>query len=119
MKLATLEAIVAQRASDARQQVVAGQLIRDWEEQYLVRDWEEQWVYRLPESLTSSLAQLQLSEIPSIAAAWAATEEWRLDGITSATDENFGDLVHLVGELCRFAQQAQQAGKSMYMWISL
>ena len=85
----------------------------------LVREWEEQWVYRLPASLAHALAGLPIAEIPRVAQAWAAIEEWRLDGVDPGDDVAVAGLVALVGGLRQLAWQARHAGKGLYLWISL
>jgi hypothetical protein len=106
LKLATLEAIVTGQAINTYLDAV----------EEPTRDWGEEFVNRFPEALVSALAQLRPGEIRQVAAAWAETEEWRLDGLTQ---EALTDLARLIDELCTLAQQALRENKLMYMWMSL
>jgi hypothetical protein len=82
----------------------------------LTRDWGEEFVYRVPQSLVSALAALPPDEVARCAAAWAETEEWRLDAPAAIRTH---DLTQLIAELCQLARRAQRDGKAMYVWMSL
>lgn len=108
VKLATLEAIILSAS------------VEMWDDDGLLeRDWEEEWVYRLPASLAQALAELPPAEVPRVARAWAATEEWRLDGVSPADGAALAELATLVDALRTLAGQARQDGKALYLWISL
>ena len=107
VKLASLEALLAPPA-------------RDWDEDgMLMREWEEQWIYRLKSSLAHGLVALPADEIARVAREWAATEEWRLDGVDPANDASVADLAALIAGLRQLAWQARQDAKDLYLWISL
>lgn len=106
VKLASLEALLAPPA-------------REWDEDgLLAREWEEQWVYRLPASLAHALVALPADEIPRMAREWAATEEWRLDGVDLTNDVSVEGLAALISGLRQLASQALQDRKDLYLWIS-
>lgn len=107
VKLEALEDIIA---APARPQNADGML---------VREWEEQWLYRLPASLARALVELPPDEIPRVAREWAATEEWRLDGVDSTDEASVAGVAALIGGLRQLAWQARQDGKALYLWISL
>lgn len=111
IRLATLEAILAH-------QPAAAGTAQEYDENF-VKDWGEQWVYRFPDPLVSALAQLQPGDDRAIAAAWAATDEWRLDGVTPEDTKHIEGLAELIRGYCLLAQQARREDKHVYMWISL
>jgi hypothetical protein len=69
--------------------------------------------------MVNALAKLQPADITRIAAVWAATDEWRGDGVDSANSNHVQALERLVGEYFALAHRAQREGKHMYMWMSL
>lgn len=113
LKLATLEAIITTPASDrSDMSAVAMTSSED-----VIQEWDDEWVCRLPDSLVAALAGLQPDDLERCAAAWAETEEWRLDGAT--TRAAVESLTGVIGKLRQLAQQAQREGKLMYLWMSL
>jgi len=71
------------------------------------------WLRAVPEDLGHLLAQLPASDIPAVAAAWARTEELKLDGWHAADAEPF------LGELSVFAAGAAAQGKRLLLWLCL
>jgi hypothetical protein len=114
VKLTMLESTLTHRAPDELLESLDDNHVRDW-----VREWEDCWVYRFPEPLVSALLQVQPSDLPRIAAAWANTDEWRLNSSGPASREQIDAFARPIGDYCRLAHQAQRDGKQMFMWISL
>ncbi len=71
------------------------------------------WLRAVPEDLVPLLAQLPASDMPATAAAWARTEELKLDGWKAADAEPF------LSELCVFAAGAAAQGKRLLLWLCL
>ena len=71
------------------------------------------WVYRVPDQLTARLAETPESDLPQYAKAWAATEEFRLDGWETA------DALELLTDLHGLAKTAVTKRLSVLMWMSL
>ncbi len=81
-----------------------------------VRDAGEEgpWVFRLPGALVSALATADEERLAEINNAWAATDEWKLDGVVTPDDIRW-----LVDDLAALARKARAAGKNVYLWLSL
>ena len=125
VKLATLGALITGQHQVALDQDPEA-FVRHVAEQFvLVRDIggeledeaEGLWVSQFPDSLVARLAELTSDEIVRYGEAWANTDEWRLEGVT--TLEQITEIVELLGDYCRLAAHAQAEGKRMYMWTSL
>lgn len=71
------------------------------------------WLRAVPEELGHLLAQLGAADIPAVAAAWARTEELKLDGWKAA------DAAPFLGELSVFAAGAAAQGKRLLLWLCL
>ena len=71
------------------------------------------WLVVIRDEVTSAIAGVLDHEIPMVASAWAATEEWQTDG----GDHEF--LGPLVGELRDLARQARPPKERLYLRISL
>ncbi len=74
---------------------------------------DEEWVYPIPERLAVALAELPDERIPLLVEAWGATEEFALD------DFDGDDVRDYVVELRKIARLARDAGKRLYLWMSL
>lgn len=108
LHLTTLEAIVTHHEMDTEQLLLNVQL---------VSDWGEQWVHRFSESLTAALAQVPPDALDQVAAAWAATDEFRLSGADTSAGRDA--LRHWISAVCELAQRARHEGRSLYLWNSL
>jgi hypothetical protein len=128
IKLGTLEAIMAgaDAAEIARMDVEA--FVDDLGRKYpWIRDIGAElgegessngpWVCRLPDSLTTRLAELSPAEIVRFGRAWAATEEWQADGRQS--DDAIADIVEYLRKLSQLAKGGVAEVKNVYLWISL
>ena len=73
----------------------------------------EQWVIPVGEKLAAKLASLDAKTRTTVAAAWAKTEEWELDGGTAKSVEA------LLTAMCALAAQAKRESKRVYLWLSL
>jgi len=71
------------------------------------------WIHQLPDGLVRDLAALQDHQVPSIATAWAATEEARLDRW------NPKDVQPFLRELSAFAASAVAQGRVVLLWLCL
>jgi hypothetical protein len=76
---------------------------------------EGPWVFEVPADLVQRLARLNARQLLSVAAQWAATEEF------SARFDNWpGDAVRQVLEdLAGLCRRAAEDGKAVQMWMSL
>lgn len=70
-------------------------------------------VVPIRQALADSIIDLKDEELPQIAAAWAATEEWLLDGGTVS------DLVEWLYQVRDLAKQARATNTHMYVWMCL
>jgi hypothetical protein len=70
------------------------------------------WVTELGEGTRHTLASLDPSSISSVAAQWAAAEEFggHLDPVAAE---------QMMGELGALARRAEEAGERLYCWVSL
>lgn len=125
LKLATLDAILTGQNLVAPEQDPEAS-VRGVEERFvLVRnigaergeEAEGPWVSQFPDSLVARLAELTPDEIARYGEAWANTDEWRLEDVS--TPEQVAEIVELLRDYCRLAARAQTEGKRMYMWTSL
>jgi len=71
------------------------------------------WIDALPEDLAHLLAAMPASDIAKVAAAWANTDEARLDRWQAS------DLEAGLGELGAFAASAVAQGKRLLLWVCL
>jgi hypothetical protein len=74
---------------------------------------EGPWIDQLPDVLVKDLAALHEEQIPAAAAAWAATEEARLDRWNAKDTEAF------LRELSAFAASAAAQGRTVLLWLCL
>lgn len=74
---------------------------------------EGPWVYLVPADFVQSLAALSERDKETVAARWAATEEFQLDGWAAS------DVADYLHELVAYARQSQKLGKDLLMWICL
>ena len=112
IKLATLEASVTQYQGDILS------LAEAWDdEHYLVYSEEEEQVCRFPETLSVALTQLPPEALGLCVEAWAATEEWRLDG--GDTPAGRETLLRWLSAVCQLARRGQREGRSLCIWWSL
>lgn len=72
---------------------------------------EGPWIDSLPEDLVGLLATIAASDIPNLAAAWANTDEAKLDRWVAA------DVESLLAELSAFAAGAVAQGKRVLLWV--
>lgn len=71
------------------------------------------WIQALPDDLVQLLAVMPAADIAKVAAAWANTEEARLDRWQAA------DVEPGLGELSALAAGAVAQGKRLLLWICL
>ncbi|MCE9638261.1 MAG: hypothetical protein K8T90_21375 [Planctomycetes bacterium] len=73
----------------------------------LQRDGGERLIYRLPTAMVADLVTLAPRGVPTLAAAWAATEElgWPPEA-----------AVPVIQALVRLAGRATETGKGVYLW---
>ena len=74
---------------------------------------EGPWIELVPTDLVDDLAKLQDDRVQAVAAAWANTEEARLDGWSAKHAASF------LHELSVFAGSARAQGRMVLLWISL
>jgi hypothetical protein len=74
---------------------------------------EGPWIDQLPDELVKDLVALRDEQIPSVAAAWAVTEEAKLDRWNAKDAEAF------LRELSAFAASAVAQGRSVLLWLCL
>ena len=71
------------------------------------------WVMQVPPPLAQALARLAPSDLPTVAARWAATDELAAPQVSPA------DLEPLLAELLTLAHAAEAQGRTVYLWVSL
>ncbi len=71
------------------------------------------WVFRIPEELVERLAALSEEEGRTVAAKWAATEEFALSGWDEAAVSD--GLV----AICELARRAVDSGQALFLWMCL
>ena len=71
------------------------------------------WVSELPSSLLERVIALAPAELQKAAAAWGATEEFRLDRVGPAEAQQF------LTALASLGQQARNQGASVFLWSCL
>lgn len=74
---------------------------------------EGPWVFKFPPEILAAIAGIGQSDIPAIAASWAATEELQMDGWSKE------DAAQFIKELQTYAQKALGSGASLFLWLSL
>jgi hypothetical protein len=112
VKLARLGAVLTRYQGD----IMA--LVKAWDdERHLVYAGDEEVIYRFSEALSTALAQLPPEAISSCVEAWAATEEWRLDG--ADTPEGRDSLRQWLSAVCELARRGQREGRSLCIWWCL
>jgi hypothetical protein len=81
----------------------------------LVREAAEDgpWIYRVPPALCEALASARAADLDRYGRAWAATEEWTLDGGTPA------EIVPYLGQIAQLASRAKAEQMSLFIWTSL
>lgn len=72
----------------------------------------EPQVFVVPPFVIEALGQVSDEQLPSLAEAWAATEEMARDRWSAA------DATRAVRQLVAFARQQVPPGKSVYLWLS-
>jgi hypothetical protein len=70
---------------------------------------DETWLVGIRPQLVDALAAFGSTQASDLAARWASTDEWRLDGGTAQ------DLEPLVSALIRLAGEARVAGRDLYL----
>jgi hypothetical protein len=71
------------------------------------------WLVVIRDEVATGIAALPDDRLAAVSDAWAATEEWDLDGAAA------GLLVPVVRELRDLARQAQPPTHRLYLWMSL
>ena len=71
------------------------------------------WIDLLPRELTQALAHLSVEQLPSIAKAWASTEEALLDRWNAA------DVAVFLKDLSAFAASALEHDREVMLWVCL
>jgi hypothetical protein len=92
--------------------------IDDWESRCLDDEFasiyeesdEGPWIFRFPEDLIQSLANLEDSAVPAVARGW-----WELVADQLVAD----DCERIVKDLRRLAVNAVQSNKSLFVYIAL
>ena len=74
---------------------------------------EGPWVFRLPADLVTRLASLAGEDKQLVVRQWAATREFALDRWPA------GAVARAFDGIAALAQQAEDAGHSLFLWISL
>jgi hypothetical protein len=69
------------------------------------------WILRVRPTLVTALRAADAGKLPDVAADWAATEEYE------GTDPK--DLLDVLHDLGRLANQSRDENKSLYCWMSL
>jgi len=72
------------------------------------------WLFRAPQALVAGLAAADEPRLDDINEAWAQTEEWQANGVTSPDETRW-----LVQGLAELARDAAASSKDMYLWVSL
>jgi hypothetical protein len=72
------------------------------------------WLFRVPPALVAGLAIADEPRLDEINEAWAQTEGWQADGVTSPDETRW-----IVQGLAELARDAAASNKEMYVWISL
>ncbi len=72
---------------------------------------EGPWILRVRQSLVTALSGADPGKLPDVAADWAATEEYE------GTDPK--ELLDVLHDLGRLANQSLDENKSLYCWMSL
>ena len=82
----------------------------------MVRELSEDgpWIFQLPDELIELLALLDANRTQRIAAAWARTDEWQLDGAPE-----LADLARLLEEVTALARQARAEHQEVFVWLCL
>lgn len=109
VKLATLSGIVTGR--DYSLDGAFDQLLEEVQEVTTEGD-EGPWVYVIPDELVAGLRSASPERLTEIAAKWAETDEWKLDGVPA------DDLRPLLDDLTDLARGAEPP-KHLYLWMSL
>jgi hypothetical protein len=97
-----------------------GHVVGIVEDYPLVQEFSDNgpWIYQIPQMLTDALAEADTSEISRIRKQWFDTEELQCvkeSGHSSQYPEHLDPL----DTLRTLAIQANQAGKSLFVWLCL
>jgi hypothetical protein len=108
----TLDAfkLVGESAEEGAAEEVEGDG-EDKEDEEEAFDGEPQ-VFVVPPFVIEALGQVSDDQLPSLAEAWAATEEMTRDRWSAA------DATRVLRQLVAFARQQVPPGKSVYLWLS-
>jgi hypothetical protein len=112
VKLGTLEAILTQRPYESIDQ-------DDLHNDAGSAGDEGPWLSRVRGSLVSALADLQTEQLESAAAAWADTDEFKLQPRDKPSRRDIDELAGLLAEMSRLARLSRESGNPMYLMMSL
>jgi len=107
VKLVTLQCIIDGSSFEEHADKLDALIVRSADED------EGPWVLTVPDVVVAALAQANEKQIAQYGSAWAATEEWELDGVEP------DEIIDLLKQLAPLARLAAQEGKKMYLWVSL
>ncbi len=81
----------------------------------LVKSFGDQgpWVCEVRPSLVAALAGLSVHDVPRVAADWAGSPEWQLDGTNAKL------LLSFLEELAKLAARGTAEAKPMFVLVSL
>ena len=112
VKLGTLESILTGVDYDDIDQDDLHELARD-------EGSEGPWVWAVRQELASALAGLDEGRIETTAAAWADSDEFKVDPSDKPSRADIEDLAGALGEMASLAREANQRGERMYVLASL
>jgi hypothetical protein len=112
VKLGTLESILTGVDYDDIDQDLLHALVRTGGE-------EGPWIVRVREVLVTALAALEDGRVPTVASAWADTEEFTLGHGGQLPPREVESLAEAIAEMAALARTARQRGAPMYLLMSL
>jgi hypothetical protein len=71
------------------------------------------WIVLVPNAVTKALAEADQARLEDIGRSWASTEEWTRD---SGKEE---EIISVVKDIAKLAQQAEFDKRNMYLWVCL
>jgi len=74
---------------------------------------EGPWVFEFPSEILHAIACVSEPQVQGIAHQWASTDEMKMDRWSPEEAATF------ISELSAHASRATDAGKSLYLWLSL
>jgi hypothetical protein len=71
------------------------------------------WIVLVPSVITMALTESEQIRLEDIGKSWASTEEWTRDGGKQE------EIISLVKNIAKLAQQAENGKQNMYLWVCL